>query len=42
MKKILVEKQTTIKISGIDKQKVGMIASKIKSFSKNKKVSKFV
>ena len=30
--KILVEKQTTIKISGIDKQKVGMIASKIKSF----------
>jgi len=30
--KILVEKQTIIKISGIDKQKVGMIASKIKSF----------
>tara|TARA_B100000401_G_scaffold433776_1_gene372893 strand:- start:86 stop:625 length:540 start_codon:yes stop_codon:yes gene_type:complete len=30
--KILVEKQTTIKISGIDKQEVGMIASKIKSF----------
>ena len=30
--KILVEKQTTIKISGVDKQKVGMIASKIKSF----------
>tara|TARA_B100001057_G_scaffold280797_1_gene281216 strand:- start:1718 stop:2257 length:540 start_codon:yes stop_codon:yes gene_type:complete len=30
--KILVEKQTTIKISGIDKQKVGMITSKIKSF----------
>ena len=29
--KILVEKQTTIKISGVDKQKVGMIASKIKS-----------
>ena len=30
--KILVEKQTTIKISGVDKQNVGMIASKIKSF----------
>ena len=30
--KISVEKQTTIKISGVDKQKVGMIASKIKSF----------
>ena len=30
--KILVEKQTTIKISGVDKQKVGMVASKIKSF----------
>ena len=30
--KILVEKQTTIKINGIDKQEVGMIASKIKSF----------
>ena len=30
--KILVEKQTTIKISGSDKQEVGMIASKIKSF----------
>ena len=30
--KILVEKQTTIKISGINKQKVGMVASKIKSF----------
>ena len=30
--KILVEKQTTIKITGIDKQEVGMIASKIKSF----------
>ena len=29
--KIVVEKQTTIKISGIDKQEVGMIASKIKS-----------
>ena len=28
----MVEKQTTIKISGVDKQKVGMIASKIKSF----------
>ena len=30
--KITVEKQTTIKITGIDKQEVGMIASKIKSF----------
>mgnify|MGYP002005313566 FL=1 len=30
--KIVVEKQTIIKITGIDKQKVGMIASKIKSF----------
>ena len=29
--KILVEKQTIIKISGSDKQEVGMIASKIKS-----------
>jgi len=29
--KIIVEKQTTIKISGSDKQEVGMIASKIKS-----------
>ena len=28
----VVEKQTTIKISGVNKQKVGMIASKIKSF----------
>ena len=30
--KILVEKQTTIKITGMNKQKVGMIASHIKSF----------
>ena len=30
--KILVEKQTVLKISGSDKQEVGMIASKIKSF----------
>ena len=30
--KITVEKQTTIKISGMNKQKVGMIASQIKSF----------
>ena len=30
--KIVVEKQTVIKISGIDKQEVGMVASKIKSF----------
>jgi len=29
--KIVVEKQTTVKITGIDKQEVGMIASKIKS-----------
>ncbi len=29
--KVLVEKQTIIKISGTDKQEVGMIASKIKS-----------
>ena len=30
--KIIVEKQTTIKISGFDKQEVGMTASKIKAF----------
>ena len=30
--KIVVEKQTIIKITGMDKQKVGMIASQIKSF----------
>jgi len=30
--KIIVEKQTTIKINGFDKQQVGMVASKIKSF----------
>ena len=30
--KIEVEKQTVVKISGIDKQQVGMITSKIKSF----------
>ena len=30
--KITVEKQTIVKISGIDKQLVGMIAAKIKSF----------
>ena len=30
--KISVEKQTVVKISGIDKQQVGMITSKIKSF----------
>jgi Ribosomal protein L6P/L9E len=29
--KLLVEKQTIIKISGSDKQEVGMIASKIKA-----------
>ena len=32
--KIIVEKQTIIKISGFDKQEVGMITSKIKSFKK--------
>ena len=30
--KIIVEKQTTIKITGMNKQKVGMTASQIKSF----------
>ena len=30
--KITVEKQTIVKISGIDKQQVGMVTSKIKSF----------
>ncbi len=30
--KITVEKQTTLKINGSDKQEVGMIAAKIKSF----------
>ena len=30
--KISVEKQTVVKISGTDKQQVGMITSKIKSF----------
>ena len=30
--KIIIEKQTTIKINGSDKQRVGMIASEIKSF----------
>ncbi len=30
--KVAIEKQTIIKISGVDKQEVGMIASKIKSF----------
>ena len=30
--KIIVEKQTIIKITGADKQEVGMITSKIKSF----------
>ena len=32
--KIVVEKQTVIKISGSDKQLVGAVASKIKSFKK--------
>ena len=32
--KILVEKQTTLKISGPDKQQVGAIVSKIKTFRK--------
>ena len=31
--KIVVEKQTTLKISGYDKQKVGMVVSEIKSLS---------
>ena len=30
--KIIVEKQTKIKINGTDKERVGMVASKIKSF----------
>ena len=30
--KIIVEKQTIVKITGSDKQEVGMITSKIKSF----------
>ena len=30
--KIIVEKQTTVKVSGSDKQQVGMVCSKIKSF----------
>ena len=30
--KIIVEKQTTIKINGSDKQQVGMVASEIKAF----------
>ena len=32
--KILVEKQTTLKISGSDKQLVGLVVSKIKTFRK--------
>jgi len=32
--KIVVEKQTTIKVSGSDKQQVGMVVSQIKSFRK--------
>ena len=32
--KITVEKQTTLKISGFDKQLVGLVASKIKTFRK--------
>ena len=32
--KILVEKQTTLKISGADKQQVGAIVSKLKTFRK--------
>ena len=32
--KITVEKQTTIKINGADKQQVGMVVSKLKSFRK--------
>ena len=32
--KIVVEKQTTVKVSGSDKQQVGMVCSKIKSYRK--------
>jgi large subunit ribosomal protein L6 len=32
--KIEVEKQTTLKISGLDKQQVGSVASKIKTIEK--------
>ena len=32
--KVLVEKQTTVKISGSDKQQVGSVASKIKTYRK--------
>ena len=32
--KITVEKQTILKITGVDKQQVGMVVSKIKSFRK--------
>ena len=32
--KITVEKQTTVKVSGSDKQQVGMVVSKIKAFRK--------
>ena len=31
---VVVEKQTTVKVSGSDKQQVGMVCSKIKSFRK--------
>ena len=34
--KIAVEKQTTIKITGVDKQQVGAVASKLKTFRKIK------
>ena len=32
--KIVVEKQTVVKVSGSDKQQVGMVVSKIKTFRK--------
>ena len=32
--KIVVEKQTVVKVSGFDKQQVGMVVSKIKAFRK--------
>ena len=32
--KIIVEKQTTLKITGADKEQVGSVASKLKSFRK--------
>ena len=36
--KIAVEKQTTLKITGSDKQQVGAVASKLKNFKKNRTI----